>query len=44
MRIATFNVVNLDDKSDDKNPSFEERIPVHREELFRLGADILNEN
>ena len=41
LRIATFNVENLDDKSDDKNPSLEMRAPILRATLRRLNADIL---
>lgn len=46
MRIATFNVENLDDapvpdKRVDKDPTFEERIPVLRNQLLRLDADVL---
>jgi endonuclease/exonuclease/phosphatase family metal-dependent hydrolase len=41
MKIATFNIENLDDKSDDKNPSLEQRAPVLRGVLNRLDADIL---
>lgn len=41
MKIATFNVENLDDKSDSKNPDLETRAPVLRATLDRLDADIL---
>ena len=41
LRIATFNLENLDEKSDDKNPSLEVRVPVLRAALNRLKADIL---
>lgn len=45
MRIATFNVENLDDApveaGDDRNPTFEERIAILRPQLLRLRADIL---
>lgn len=40
LRIATFNLENLDDKAD-QNPSLEERIKVLRPQLERLKADIL---
>lgn len=40
-RIATFNIENLDDKADDKNPPLEERAPILRSFLTRLNADIL---
>ncbi len=40
-RIATFNVENLDDNADEKNPPLAERIPVLRRELERLDADVL---
>lgn len=46
MRIATFNVENLDDlpidpDRIDKDPSFEERLPILQSQLRRLDADIL---
>lgn len=46
MRIATFNVENLDDtpispERLDKEPTFEERLPVLRNQLRRLDAEIL---
>lgn len=40
LRIATFNLMNLDDRRDRK-PSLEERIPILRSQLVRLDADIL---
>jgi endonuclease/exonuclease/phosphatase family metal-dependent hydrolase len=40
LRIATFNLMNLDDRRD-HIPSFEERIPILRPQLVRLDADIL---
>jgi endonuclease/exonuclease/phosphatase family metal-dependent hydrolase len=40
LRIATFNLENLDDKADGK-PSLAERIAVMRPQLARLRADIL---
>lgn len=41
MRIATFNIENLDDKSDRNNPTLESRAPILRATLNRLQADIL---
>ena len=38
MRVATFNVENLDETT---NPSLDERIPILRPQLVRLNADIL---
>ena len=40
LRIATFNLMNLDDRRD-QYPSLEERIPILRPQLVRLDADIL---
>lgn len=40
MRIATFNLENLDDKPG-RNPSLQERIAVMQPQLLRLRADIL---
>ncbi len=40
LRIATFNLENLDDKSGEK-PTLEERIALMRPQLIRLNADIL---
>lgn len=40
LRVATFNLMNLDDRRDRK-PSLEERIPILRPQLVRLDADIL---
>ena len=41
MRIATFNIENLDHNGDEFNPELEKRIPVLRATLNRLQADIL---
>jgi endonuclease/exonuclease/phosphatase family metal-dependent hydrolase len=41
LRIATFNVENLDDNADPKAPSLATRIAVLRPQLLRLDADIL---
>ena len=45
LRVATFNVENLDDKEDNRNPprnpSLEVRAPILRKALRRLNADIL---
>lgn len=38
MRIATFNVENLDENM---SPSLEQRFPILRPQLLRLNADIL---
>ena len=40
LRIATFNLMNLDDRPD-RSPSLEDRIPVLRPQLVRLDADII---
>jgi endonuclease/exonuclease/phosphatase family metal-dependent hydrolase len=40
VRIATFNLENLDDKSGQK-PTLNERIALMRPQLFRIDADIL---
>lgn len=40
LRIATFNLMNLDDRPDRK-PSLAERIPILRPQLVRLDADVL---
>lgn len=40
LRIATFNLMNLDDRRD-RLPPLEERIPILRPQLVRLDADIL---
>lgn len=40
LRIATFNLENLDDKAGQK-PTLEERIAVMRPQIVRLNADIL---
>jgi endonuclease/exonuclease/phosphatase family metal-dependent hydrolase len=41
LRVATFNVENLDDTADAKAPSLATRISVLRPQLLRLDADIL---
>lgn len=41
LRVATFNIENLDDKPDDRNPPLEVRAPVLRTALNRLNADVL---
>lgn len=41
MRVATFNVENLDDKASDKNPSLAQRKPVLEAAFRRLDADII---
>ena len=42
MRIATFNVENLDDGPEGRNAApFEERLPILRAQLERLRADVL---
>ena len=41
LRVATFNIENLDESPDENNPSLEIRIPVLRGALQRLSADIL---
>ena len=40
LRIATFNLENLDDQPDQR-PTLDERIAVMRPQLLRLRADIL---
>jgi exonuclease III len=40
LRIATFNLENLDDKPGQK-PTLDERIAVMRPQIVRLNADIL---
>lgn len=40
LRVATFNLENLDDKAG-KKPTLEERIAVMRPMLLRLDADVL---
>jgi endonuclease/exonuclease/phosphatase family metal-dependent hydrolase len=40
LRVATFNLLNLDDKPG-RYPALDERIPVLRPQLIRLNADIL---
>ncbi|QID18255.1 endonuclease [Nitrogeniibacter mangrovi] len=41
MRIASFNVENLDTDEDDKNPMLALRVPVLRGAFVRLDADLL---
>ena len=41
MRIATFNIENLDNQGDDNNPTLGSRAPVLRALLSRMNADIL---
>jgi len=41
LRIATFNVENLDDKESDKTPKLADRIAILRPQLARLRADVL---
>ena len=41
LRIATFNLENLDDKSDHLNPTLDVRVPILRSAFQRLHADIL---
>ncbi len=40
LRVATFNLMNLDDRRD-RRPCLEERIPILRPQLVRLDADII---
>ncbi len=40
LRIATFNLENLDDKPGER-PSLKERIAVLRPQLLRLRADVI---
>ena len=40
-RVGTFNVENLDSKSDDKSPPINDRAPVLRTVLNRMNVDIL---
>ncbi len=40
IRVATFNVENLDDKQE-QTPSLDERIAIMKPQLIRLDADIL---
>ena len=44
LKIATFNIENLDVSSSDYSPTLLERIPTLRGTLVRLDAKILNEN
>ena len=41
MKIATFNVENLDFSSSDTNPTIEQRAPLLRAQLERLDADVI---
>ncbi|KPL02680.1 MAG: endonuclease [candidate division Zixibacteria bacterium SM23_73_2] len=41
LRIATFNLENLDDKADKNNPPLNERIAVMKPQLIRTRADVL---
>jgi exonuclease III len=41
MRVATFNIENLDNTGDDKNPSIELRAPILRQMLKRINAEII---
>jgi len=41
MRVATFNVENLDDRADSRSPSLDTRAPILRRTLERLDADVL---
>ena len=41
LRIASYNIENLDFNPDDSNPQLEKRIPFLRATLNRLQADIL---
>jgi len=41
LRVATFNVENLDTKADDRNPPLSVRAPILRDALRRLRADVL---
>lgn len=41
LKIATFNVENLDDKSDSKNPALAVRAPVLRAMFQRMDADLI---
>lgn len=41
LRISTFNLENLDDKSDRFNPTLEKRLAVLKPQLLRLNADII---
>jgi predicted extracellular nuclease len=41
LRIATFNLENLDDKPQQGTPTLDERIEVMRAQLIRLDADVL---
>lgn len=46
MRLATFNIENLDDapipeRNRDRDPTFEERMPILRAQMDRLRADVI---
>ena len=41
LRVATFNIENLDDKTDSNEPSLDVRAPILRKILNRVNADIL---
>ncbi len=41
LRIATFNLENLDEKTDEGDPALEDRIELMRPQLLRLEADVL---
>ena len=41
LRIATFNIENLDNQADDKNPPLAERVGVLQKTINRLQADLL---
>jgi endonuclease/exonuclease/phosphatase family metal-dependent hydrolase len=41
LRIATFNLENLDDKPTQQGPAFAERVALMRPQIIRLRADIL---
>lgn len=41
LRVATFNIENLDTSSDDKNPSLKQRVAVLQKAINRLNASIL---
>ncbi|RCU52540.1 endonuclease [Corallincola holothuriorum] len=41
MRIATFNVENLDTPADETNPSLNQRVPILKAAFERINADII---
>jgi len=41
MKIATFNIENLDNKADERNPSLEQRKPILQEQFKRMDAEII---